>query len=237
LDGLDFLHRRAVAAVTVDAPASLVWEVLTDYDHLADFIPNLAASERIKLPPSAPANVVRVRQVGYKRMMYMCLHAESVLDLIEKPCSEIQFRQVAGDFERFQGKWMLSEGAADPELAGAGYTGPQTQLKYAMEIIIPYTGRMLGVIEPVLERVVFEDAPANLAAIKRRVEALAVERKAAALEEAGEASRAATLRRRSTRPRLSDMVDDFTVLCAELERCFGDKKLLPTRETMRDMNR
>ncbi|KAL4523962.1 hypothetical protein Ndes2437A_g00524 [Nannochloris sp. 'desiccata'] len=63
---LDFLHRRAVAAVTVDAPASLVWEVLTDYDHLADFIPNLAASERIKLPPSAPANVVRVRQVGYK---------------------------------------------------------------------------------------------------------------------------------------------------------------------------
>ncbi|KAG7675313.1 hypothetical protein KSW81_002814 [Nannochloris sp. 'desiccata'] len=82
---LDFLHRRAVAAVTVDAPASLVWEVLTDYDHLADFIPNLAASERIKLPPSAPANVVRVRQ----------------------------------------GKWMLSEGAADPELAGAGYTGPQ----------------------------------------------------------------------------------------------------------------
>lgn len=237
LDGLDFLHRRAVAAVTVDAPASLVWEVLTDYDHLADFIPNLAASERIKLPPSAPANVVRVRQVGYKRMMYMCLHAESVLDLVEKPCNEIQFRQVAGDFERFQGKWMLSEGAADPELAGAGYTGPQTQLKYAMEIIIPYTGRLLGVIEPVLERVVFEDAPANLAAIKRRVEALALERRAAALEEAGEASRAATLRRRSTRPRLSDMVDDFTVLCAELERCFGDKKLLPTREAMRDMNR
>ena len=25
------------------------------------------------------------------------------------PCSEVQFRQVAGDFERFQGKWMLQE--------------------------------------------------------------------------------------------------------------------------------
>ena len=34
--------------------------------------------------------------------------------------------------------------------------------------------RMLGVIEPVLERVVFEDVPANLAAIKRRVESLQV---------------------------------------------------------------
>lgn len=237
LDGLDYLHRRAVAAVTVDAPASAVWDVLTDYDNLAEFIPNLAASERIKLPPNAPPNVVRVRQVGYKRMLYMCLHAESVLDLIEKPCSEIQFRQVAGDFERFQGKWMLSEGPADPELAAPGYCGPQTQLKYAMEIIIPRTGRMLGVIEPVLERVVFEDAPANLAAIKRRVEALLTERKVAALEEAGEADRAATLRRRSARPRLADMTDDFTVLCAELIRCFGDKKVLPTRETMRDMNR
>ena len=237
LDDLDYLHRRAVATVTLDAPASAVWEVLTDYDHLAEFIPNLAASERIKLPPNAPANVVRVRQVGYKRMLYMCLHAESVLDLIEKPCSEIQFRQVAGDFERFQGKWMLSEGPADSELAAPGYCGPQTHLKYAMEIIIPRTGRMLGVIEPVLERVVFEDAPANLAAIKRRVEGLLTERKVAALEEAGEAERAAILRRRSTRPRLADMVDDFTVLRAELQRCFGDKKVLPSREAMRDINR
>jgi hypothetical protein len=85
LDRLDLLHRRAVAAVTVDAPASEVWAVLTDYDRLAEFVPNLAASERIALPPGAPLNVVRVRQVGYKRMLYMCLHAESVMDLIEKP--------------------------------------------------------------------------------------------------------------------------------------------------------
>ena len=59
---------------------------------------------------------MRVRQVGYKRLAYVCLHAESVMDLIEKPCAEIQFRQVAGDFERFQGKWMLQEVPADPEV-------------------------------------------------------------------------------------------------------------------------
>jgi hypothetical protein len=85
LDGLDLLHRRAVAAITVDASASEVWAVLTDYDRLAEFVPNLAASERIALPAGAPSDVVRVRQVGYKRMLYMCLHAESVLDLVEKP--------------------------------------------------------------------------------------------------------------------------------------------------------
>lgn len=53
-------------------------------------------------------------QVGYKRMMYMCLRAEAIIDLIEKPCREIQFRQVAGDFEMLQGKWLLQD--VDPSV-------------------------------------------------------------------------------------------------------------------------
>lgn len=51
---------------------------------------------------------------------------------------------------------------------------PQTQLKYAVEIIIPRTCRLLGVMEPIMERCVFEDMPANLAAVKQRVEAIRV---------------------------------------------------------------
>ena len=50
----------------------------------------------------------------------------------------------------------------------------QTQLKYAVEIVIPRSTRMLGVLEPLLERTVFEDVPANLAAIKQRVESMQV---------------------------------------------------------------
>lgn len=41
-----------------------MWAVLTDYSRLAEFIPNLAVSQRIALPPNAPPNVIRVRQVG-----------------------------------------------------------------------------------------------------------------------------------------------------------------------------
>ena len=96
LDGLDYVHRRAIAAITIDAPLKAVWKVITDYDNLADFVPNVASSQRIALPPNAPAKVIRIRQVGYKNMPYMCLHAETVLDLVETPCSEIQFRQVEG---------------------------------------------------------------------------------------------------------------------------------------------
>ena len=39
----------------------------------------------------------------------MQLHAEAVLDLSERPCQEIQFRAVAGDFMMLRGKFLLSE--------------------------------------------------------------------------------------------------------------------------------
>ena len=48
-------------------------------------------------------------QVGFKDMLFMQLHAEAILDLSERPCREIQFRAVAGDFNLLQGKFMLSE--------------------------------------------------------------------------------------------------------------------------------
>ena len=47
-----------------------------------------------------------------------------------------------------------------------------------MEIVIPRSTRMLGVLEPLLERTVFEDVPANLAAIKQRVESMQVRARA-----------------------------------------------------------
>lgn len=123
------------------------------------------------------------------------------------------------------------------QAVAAGYFGPQTQLKYAVEFIIPRTTGMLGVVEPLLERVVFEDVPANLGAVKHRVEALLKERRLAALEEGGNSERAAAMRKKLLRPRLADMVDDFSILAAELERCFGKEGSLPTRNMLRDMNR
>ena len=44
----------------VDAPASVVWEVLTDYEHMAQFISNIASSD----VEDTAGNVLRVRQKG-----------------------------------------------------------------------------------------------------------------------------------------------------------------------------
>lgn len=65
--------------------------------------------------------------------------------------------------------------APPPQVPACG-SAPQTQLKYAVEVVIPRATRMLGVLEPLLERTVFEDVPANLAAIKQRVESMQVGR-------------------------------------------------------------
>ena len=52
----------------------------------------------------------------------MQLHAEAILDLSERPCREIQFRAVAGDFNLLQGKFMLSEPQFEVSCCSGQYT-------------------------------------------------------------------------------------------------------------------
>jgi hypothetical protein len=40
-----------------------VYDVLTDYERLPEFVPNLAITERVQLPEGSPPNLVRLRQV------------------------------------------------------------------------------------------------------------------------------------------------------------------------------
>jgi hypothetical protein len=48
-------------------------------------------------------------QEGCKGLLYMVLHARVVLDLCEHLEQEIRFEQVEGDFDSFQGKWILEQ--------------------------------------------------------------------------------------------------------------------------------
>lgn len=52
-------------------------------------------------------------QVGYKHMLYMSMHAEAVVDLVETKHKEVQFRQVQGDFSLLQGKFLLQEAESE----------------------------------------------------------------------------------------------------------------------------
>ncbi len=42
-----------------------VWDVLTDYERLHEFAPNLLISERMQPPAGAPRRITRLRQVNF----------------------------------------------------------------------------------------------------------------------------------------------------------------------------
>jgi ribosome-associated toxin RatA of RatAB toxin-antitoxin module len=52
----------------------------------------------------------------------MVLHAQATMDIVERPYKEICFTQVDGDFDSFEGRWLL-------EPLGPGHT----MLKYTVE--------------------------------------------------------------------------------------------------------
>ena len=79
----------------VDAPRSIVWEVLTDYDHMAQFISNLeysAVEERVD-------NMLRVHQKGKASRGPLTLAFDNVREVELVPYREIRSRLISGDMK------------------------------------------------------------------------------------------------------------------------------------------
>ncbi|MCS6787556.1 MAG: SRPBCC family protein [Thiobacillaceae bacterium] len=92
---------RAFVDVPVDA--RLAWSVLTDYDHLAEFVPDMHYSRRV----SRPGEPVRVHQKGEKSWLILDTPFEVVLLMQETPYSRIHFRQLSGTLKDMYGEWRL----------------------------------------------------------------------------------------------------------------------------------
>jgi hypothetical protein len=57
-----------------------VWAVLTDYQRLVEFVPNLDVCEKL---PGGSATRYRLRQQGCSQSLYIRLEASAVLDVQE----------------------------------------------------------------------------------------------------------------------------------------------------------
>lgn len=146
------VHRCVYASITVKAPVREVWNVLTAYESLPEIVPNLAISKVL----SRENGNVRIVQEGCKGLLYMVLHARVVLDLNEHLEQEISFKQIEGDFDSFEGKWLL-------EQLGSNHT----LLKYTVESKMRRDSLLS---EAIMEEVIYEDLPSNLCAIRDYVE-------------------------------------------------------------------
>jgi ribosome-associated toxin RatA of RatAB toxin-antitoxin module len=96
-------QRQISAKIYIPHPTEQVWQILTDYDHLADFIPNLTRSQRIDHPQGG----IRIEQIGAESLLKLKFCARVVLDMVEHFPHRLDFEMVEGDFKLFRGNWTL----------------------------------------------------------------------------------------------------------------------------------
>jgi ribosome-associated toxin RatA of RatAB toxin-antitoxin module len=148
-------QRQITAQIQISQSVVKVWKVLTDYEALADFIPNLAESRLLKHPDGG----IRLEQVGQERFLRFNFSARVVLDLEENFPKEITFRMVEGDFKDFSGSWDLEPFCCGQQMG--------TNLRYTLRVWPKPTMPVA-----IIERRLAKDLKLNLLAIRQRAEAL-----------------------------------------------------------------
>ena len=109
--------RRLAAQLTTSASFDSLWNVLTDYDRLNLYIPNLLSSKKIY----QKNNNVHLKQVGAQDFLGMKFSAEVTIDLFEdkelgllkfdliedRELGLLKFNLIKGDFRKFEGSWKI----------------------------------------------------------------------------------------------------------------------------------
>jgi ribosome-associated toxin RatA of RatAB toxin-antitoxin module len=147
-------QRQISALIKIDHHHEKVWQVLTDYPALADFVPNLAVSRLLQHPTGG----VRLEQIGSQKLLTFNFKARVVLDLEEHYPEKIHFRLVEGDLKDYSGSWQLEPSPDDEN---------STLLHYSVRVWPPRT-LPVGMIE----RRLAKDLQLNLLSIRQRVEDL-----------------------------------------------------------------
>jgi len=97
--------RRLAVQLRLNLAPEWIWSVLTDYDHLDRFIPNLSSSRQLW----RRGNQVALEQVGTQQFCGLRFSARVQLELNEEPeQGRLAFRMLEGDFRCFQGLWQVA---------------------------------------------------------------------------------------------------------------------------------
>ena len=107
------------ASAELDADERLIWQVLTDYDRLPEFIPGLISSRVV----ARHNNSVVIDQKGATRLLFFTFPIEVRLAAEEIPYKTITSHAVAGNFKEMRNAYHLEPGAERVRLR---YTGSLT---------------------------------------------------------------------------------------------------------------
>ncbi|MFJ9452416.1 SRPBCC family protein [Herbaspirillum sp. NPDC101397] len=91
------------AKMTTNADIARSWKVLTDYDRLAEFVPNLSHSQ----VTSREGNERVVIQNGFAQFLFLRQNIDLVLHVTEQAMDAIDIRLVSGNMREYQARWEL----------------------------------------------------------------------------------------------------------------------------------
>lgn len=91
------------AKMTVNADVARSWKVLTDYNRLAEFVPNLSRSQL----SASDGNERIVTQNGFAKFLFIRQPIDLVLRVTEQPMQAIDIRLVSGNMREYQARWEL----------------------------------------------------------------------------------------------------------------------------------
>lgn len=95
---------RIEAQMSVNVDPATAWDVLTDYNHLAEFMPDMRESRIV----SEPGEPVRVEQKAMTGFLVFRFPIEVVLEVEESPCSRVAFRSIKGNVKELRGEWRIA---------------------------------------------------------------------------------------------------------------------------------
>lgn len=149
-------QRIISAANLINAPLPMVWDLLSDYENLANHIPNLVLS-RLR---SHPNGGIRLEQCGAQKILGFEFRASLIMDMKEMNSMSSEWRAIdfslvsSPDFRDFKGSWRMEH-----------IDATNTALFYTVYIVPK------GIV-PVraIEWRIAEDVPQNLNAVRAECE-------------------------------------------------------------------
>jgi len=92
-----------VCRATLNAPVELIWQTLTDYGRLAEFIPGMRSSRVI----ARRGAVATVQQSGEARFLFFTYPLEVTLISTERPPHAIEATLLRGNLKRLDGAYRI----------------------------------------------------------------------------------------------------------------------------------
>lgn len=145
----EFITVAASAVMKVDQ--RVAWAVLSDYDHLARFIPDMKSSRVV----SRDGNRIRVQQQGDVGFFFYREPVNMLLEVHEEPPSVITARGIEGNIRGLETRYELRSSEAGIKLDYAG--------RFAPDFSIP---PLIGM--PIMNRLIERRFRAMVAEIQRR---------------------------------------------------------------------